>query len=83
MVEVLKERRAVAAQRLITIRVAMGKLSPLMMKMFHQFTVFFFLPFLPFFIIYLYPSLFFILQQIMNMFVSPSFIYNWIFVKFE
>lgn len=65
MVEVLKERRAVAAQRLITIRVAMGKLSPLMMKMFHQFTVFFFLLFFsPSFIIYLYSSLFFILGKL-------------------
>lgn len=48
-----------AAQRLITIRVAMGKLSPLMMKMFHQFTVFFFSSFFPLFIyilLYFLPS---------------------------
>ena len=64
MVEVLKERRAVAAQRLITIRVAMGKLSPLMMKMFHQFTVFFFPSSLSL-VIYLYSSSqFFILGKL-------------------
>lgn len=69
MVEVLKERRAVAAQRLITIRVAMGKLSPLMMKMFHQFTVFFFPSSLSRYLFILLFSIFYP-RQIMNMLVS-------------
>lgn len=75
MVEVLKERRAVAAQRLITIRVAMGKLSPLMMKMFHQFTVFFFLLFFPPLSLFIYILLYF-LSSANYEYICVTTIYN-------